>query len=177
MLPPRPIISPFCSILYQYNIKSVRREYKKEYEPVQKRERNKFGDEVSGESTGRANRSAKRVQTPTKGSRGRTQVQELTRYRKPGATAAKPRDTRSARKADRKYTEGQQNKSLTHQEPMKGEVGTGQPTAEEARRRDGEPPTRRTTSGAARATPDAKSGRPGCSRETGRHVQHGKCTA
>jgi hypothetical protein len=60
---------------------------------------------------------------------------------------------------------------------MKGEVGTGQPTAEEARRRDGEPPTRRTTSGAARATPDAKGGRPGCSRETGRHVQHGKCTA
>ena len=98
-------------------------------------------NEVSGESTGRANRSAKRVQTPTKGSRGRTQVQELTRYRKPGATAAKPRDTRSARKADRKYTEGQQNKSQTHQEPMKGEVGTGQPTAEEARRRDGEPPT------------------------------------
>ena len=64
----------------------------------------------------------------------------LTRYRKPGAAAAKPRDTISAKKADRKFTEGQQNKSQTHQEPMKGEVGTGQPTAEEARRRDGEPP-------------------------------------
>ena len=138
-------------------------------EPVQETGTKQVGDEVSGESTGRANRSAKRVQTPTKGSRGRTQVQELTRYRKPGATAAKPRDTRSARKADRKFTEGQQNESQTHQEPMKGEVGTGQPTAEEARRRDGEPPTRRTTSGAARATPDAKGGRPGCSRETGRH--------
>jgi len=63
-------------------------------EPVQETGTKQVGDEVSGESTGRANRSAKRVQTPTKGSRGRTQVQELTRYRKPGATAAKPRDTR-----------------------------------------------------------------------------------
>ena len=112
-------------------------------EPVQETGTKQVGDEVSGESTRRANRSAKREiqdQTPTKGSRGRTRVQVLTRYRKPGAAAAKPRDTISAKKADRKFTEGQQNKSQTHQEPMKGEVGTGQPTAEEARRRDGEPP-------------------------------------
>ena len=71
---------------------------------------------------------------------GRGNKNKHDRYRRPGAAAATPRDTRSARKADRKFTEGQQNRSQTHQEPMKGEVGTEQPTAEEARRRDGEPP-------------------------------------